>query len=79
MRVVSQSRDYSADFNRCEVKREENSIQFIASSGKKTVGLYESEERAADVFLDIHQKYEQYSASTGASNLEGAVYYMPEV
>lgn len=80
MRIVSQDRDYSADFNRCEMKREANSIQCIAPSGKKTVGLYETDERAAEIFSEIHQKYGESAdaADLTAAMCRSLVYYMPE-
>ena len=60
MRVVSQNKNYSFDFDRTVFWTQYNII--YAKIGKESIaiGQYESEERAAEVFEDMHKVYSPY-------------------
>ena len=57
MRVVSQNKNYSFDFDRTVFWTQYNVI--YAKIGKESIaiGQYKSEERAAEVFEDMHKSY----------------------
>lgn len=57
MRVISQNRAYSVNFDNVIFWRQYEMI--YAKNGNENIvfGQYESEERAAEVFLDIHNAY----------------------
>lgn len=60
MRVVSQSNNYSVDFDRTVFWTQSNLI--YAKSGNENIvfGKYESDKRAAEVFEDMHKAYSPY-------------------
>lgn len=60
MRVVSQSRTISVDFNTTPFWRNDNVIYAKIGNDSKVFGNYSSEERAAEVFEDIHKAYSPY-------------------
>ena len=55
MRVVSQDRKLSFDFDRCEIWIQDKCIFRRIDGDSHVIGKYESEERAAEVFEDIHK------------------------
>lgn len=59
MRVVSQGRNISLDFERAILWRQYEFIyaRIIGDSLDLVIGKYESDERAAEVFEDIHKAY----------------------
>ena len=57
MRVVSQNRNYSFDFDRTLFWTQYNIIYAKIGTESIAIGQYESEERAAEVFEDIHKSY----------------------
>ena len=69
MRVVSQSRNFSFDFDRTVFWRQSDVIYAKVWSESTAIGKYKSNERAAEVFDDMHTHY----ATAG-----GSVYFMPE-
>lgn len=69
MRIVSQNRDFSFDFERTVLWIQSNAIYEKVGTESIAIGMYESEQRAKAVFSDIHSKYEQVSRR---------IYYMPE-
>ena len=60
MRVVSQNRNYSFDFDRTVFWTQYNII--YAKIGTESIAIvqYESDERAAEVFEDMHKAYSPY-------------------
>lgn len=67
MRVVSQNRDFSFNFDSTVVLQQYNIIYARIGKDNISIGQYESDERAAEVFKEIHRLI-------GEINL----YYMPE-
>lgn len=66
MRVVSQSRDYSVEFGQTAFWTQHAIIYAVIGNSNKVFGKYESEERAAEVFDDMHKAYAPvYSISDG--------------
>lgn len=61
MRVVSQNRDYSFDFDRTTFWRQENYIYAKTETENVLIGKYESVKRAAEVFEDMHNAYSPYA------------------
>ena len=59
MRVISQDRRYSFDFDRASFLRQENYISAIFAGENRyiLIGRYETEERAEEVFEDMHKAY----------------------
>ena len=88
MRVVSQNRNYSFDFDRTVFWTQYNIIYAKIGTESIAIGQYESEERAAEVFEDIHKAYgpyglicdklseEQIQAFCGSKNLRMPVINM---
>ena len=60
MRVVSQNRDFSFDFDRTVFWTQYNVIYAKIGTESIAIGQYESEERAAEVFDDMHKAYSPY-------------------
>lgn len=67
MRVVSQNRDFSFNFDNTVFWRQYNIIYARIGKENISIGQYESDERATEVFKEIHRLI-------GEINL----YYMPE-
>ena len=88
MRVVSQNRNYSFDFDRTVFWTQYNIIYAKIGTESIAIGQYESEERAAEVFEDMHKAYgpyglicdklseEQIQAFCGSKNLRMPVINM---
>ena len=57
MRVVSQNRNYSFDFDRTVFWTQYNIIYAKIGIDSVAIGKYKSEERAAEVFDDMHKTY----------------------
>lgn len=55
MRVVSQNRNYSFDFDRTVFWTQYNVIYAKIGTESIAIGQYESEERASEVFEDMHK------------------------
>ncbi len=60
MRIVSQKRNLSVDFDRCEIWKQDNVIYRRIGIDSKVIGVYATPERAAEVFEDIHKAYSPY-------------------
>ena len=62
MRVISQDRRYSFDFDRASFLRKENYISALIAGENRyiLIGRYETEERAEEVFEDMHKAYNGY-------------------
>ena len=88
MRVVSQNKNFSFDFDRTVFWTQYNIIYAKIGTESIAIGQYESEERAAEVFEDIHKAYgpyglicdklseEQIQAFCGSKNLRMPVINM---
>ena len=88
MRVVSQNKNYSFDFDRTVFWTQYNIIYAKIGTESIAIGQYESEERAAEVFEDMHKAYgpyglicdklseEQIQAFCGSKNLRMPVINM---
>lgn len=57
MRIISQNRSYSVNFGNVIFWRQFEIIYAKTGNENIVFGQYESEERAAEVFLDIHNAY----------------------
>lgn len=57
MRVVSQNRNYSFDFDRTVFWTQYEIIYARIGTDNIPIGKYESEKRAAEVFKDMHNAY----------------------
>ena len=88
MRVISQSMNFSFDFDRTVFWTQYNIIYAKLGTESIAIGQYESEERAAEVFEDMHKAYgpyglicdklseEQIQAFCGSKNLRMPVINM---
>lgn len=71
MRIVSQDRTLSVDFDSCEIWTHGNIIYRRIGNDNQILGAYEATERAAEVFEDIHKAYAPvYSISGNFSEEE---------
>lgn len=71
MRIVSQDRTVSVDFDNCEIRLRGTLILRKWGSDCEVIGAYGSPERAAEVFEDIHKAYAPvYSISDNLSEDE---------
>lgn len=57
MRIISQNRKNSLNFDRVYLWMQENIIYASFGNVRLVLGSYASEERASEVFLDIHKAY----------------------
>ena len=60
MRVISQSRNFSFDFDRTVFWRQSDVIYAKIGGESIAIGKYQSDERAAEVFEDMHKAYGPY-------------------
>lgn len=60
MRVVSQNKNYSFDFDRTVFWTQYNVIYAKIGVDSIAIGQYESDERAEEVFEDMHKAYSPY-------------------
>ena len=68
MRVISQRRNFSFDFDRTVFWRQSDVIYAKIGGESIAIGKYQSDERAAEVFVDMHRAYAPvYSISDGLS------------
>lgn len=82
MRVVSQKRDYSVNFDRTPFWTQGTYIYAMIADQRVVIGVYESEERTKEVFRDMHDKNAIIAicnSNKGFLSLGGYIYYMPEV
>lgn len=57
MRIVSQDRKLSVDFDSCEIWMQDNYIYRQIGENVRVIGIYGTPERTAEVFEDIHKAY----------------------
>ena len=57
MRIISQDGKYSINFDNCELMVVANTIVSVSSENRMCIGVYNSPERASEVFNDIHNAY----------------------
>lgn len=57
MRIISQDKNHSVNFDRVYLWMQENIIYANFGNERLVFGAYASEKRAAEVFLDIHKAY----------------------
>lgn len=68
MRIVSQDGNVSVEFGNGIIHIIRNSIEFLSDNRAVMLGNYKSQERAREVFEDIHNAFAPvYSASNGLS------------
>lgn len=78
MRIVSQNKDLSIDFDRCEIWTQMNVIYRRVGHDSIPIGVYATPERAREVFEDIHKAYAPvYSISDKLTEEEIAAMIMP--
>lgn len=71
MRVVSQKKDLSFDFDRSVLSQRDECIYTRLNGRDVLIAKYESHDCAAEVFKDMHEKYQR--------QLGLNVFYLPEV
>lgn len=69
MRVVSQQRDFSFDFDRTIFWTQQNVIYAKIGNDNKVIGRFENEKRAQEIFMHIHDTY---------ADGETTIYYIPK-
>ena len=57
MRIISQNKDLSIDFNHTPICVSYNHVCAIMDGQQKVIGKYETEERAKEVFEEMHIAY----------------------
>ena len=57
MRIISQNKDLSIDFHHTPICVSYNHVCAIMDGQQKVIGKYETEERAKEVFEEIHIAY----------------------
>lgn len=57
MRIISQNKDLSIDFNHTPICVSYNHVCAIMDGQQKVIGQYETDARAKEVFEDIHKAY----------------------
>lgn len=57
MRIISQNKDLSIDFNHTPICVSYNHVCAIMDGQQKVIGKYETDERAKEVFKEIHIAY----------------------
>lgn len=57
MRIISQNKDLSIDFNHTPICVSWNHVCAIIDGQQKVIGQYETDARAKEVFEDIHKAY----------------------
>lgn len=57
MRIVSQKRDLSIDFDSTVISRNDNCIRARVGDRDVAIGIYESSNIASAIFKDIHKAY----------------------
>ena len=57
MRIISQNKDLSIDFNHTPICVSYNHVCAIMDGQQKVIGKYETDERAKEVFEEIHIAY----------------------
>lgn len=78
MRIVSQKRDLSVEFERCEIWTQNNVIYRRIGHDSIPIGVYATPERAKEVFEDIHMAYAPvYSISDKLTKEEITTMIMP--
>lgn len=80
MRVISQDRCYSYDFDRTMFWKQDGVIyaHIVGDTRDRVVGSYKTEERATEVFDDIHKAYAPvYSISNGLNEEQVASMIVP--
>ena len=60
MRVVSQNRDFSFDFGQTVFWVQDEHIYARIGSNNQVIGKYESNQRARQVFIDMHNAYSPF-------------------
>ena len=76
MRIISQRQDISVDFDRNSFRAYDKYI-YLTDLGLKQdimIGQYESEDRAMEVFKDMHDQYQDEMLNL--PNVE--IFYMPK-
>ena len=77
MRVVSQNKNYSFDFDRTVFWTQYNVIYAKIGNESIAIGQYKSEERAAEVFEDMH-KLLCRTLTISCGHPIDTVYYIPK-
>ena len=57
MRIISQNKDLSIDFDHTPICVSYNHVCAIIDGQQKVIGQYETDARAKEVFEDIHKAY----------------------
>ena len=57
MRIISQNKDLSIDFDHTPICVSYNHVCAIMDGQQKVIGQYETDARAKEVFEDIHKAY----------------------
>lgn len=57
MRIISQNRDLSIDFDRTPICVNYNHVLALVGDKERVIGEYSTQERAMEVFQNIHETY----------------------
>lgn len=80
MRIINQRRDRSVNFDNVEIHIDDTRIlAFVNVNSTIVLGEYETEERASEVFDEIHMAYSGHVEVFGKDDSFGdvAIYCMP--
>lgn len=78
MRIVSQNRNYSINFDNCEVWVQGDAVYRKIKGENMLLGVYATPQRAKEVFDDIHKAYAPvYSISDKLTEEEITAMIMP--
>lgn len=78
MRIVSQNRNLSIEFEQCEIWMQRNVIYRRVGQDSIPIGVYATEKRTSEVFEDIHKAYAPvYSISDKLTEEEIKAMIMP--
>jgi hypothetical protein len=75
MRIVSQGKDLSFEFENTPIWTQYKAIYAMIGNNDKLIGMYDSEKEAENVFEDIHKAYGKIY--TNIEYLKDMTYYMP--
>lgn len=76
MRVVSQNRDFSFEFENTVSWMQDCYIYAKVDMTSQLIGKYKSEQRAREVFMNMHNKYEEITRPEHV--LDSKVFCLPE-
>ena len=75
MRIISQNKDLSIDFDRTPICVSYNHVCAIIDGQQKVIGQYKTDKRAQEVFEEIHKAYSgDYGEPVKITELDESAY-----